>query len=131
MKPYTELAKTERLDLLFPVLDGLHVLDRHRSSVRNSRTEARRRRPVPCRQTSQPGQFSDLRLGELRIRERRCYGVLPGRVLARAIISQIIQIHAVHDVLVPALPPDLLEAREQLVLAMKAAVGIVPQVVGI
>ena len=57
--------------------------------------------------------------------------MLLGGVLAGTIIGQIVGIHPVYHVLVTARAAHLLETREQLVLAVEAAVGIVAGVVGI
>src|SRR5271154_5398623 len=42
-----ELAEAERLQLLLASLDGLHVLDGHRRSIRYARAEAGGRRAIP------------------------------------------------------------------------------------
>ena len=51
--------------------------------------------------------------------------------LAGPIVAQVVAIHTVNHVRNAPLPRDLVEAREQLVLAVEAAVGIVGDVVGI
>ena len=57
--------------------------------------------------------------------------MLFGGVLAGAIVAQIVDIHAIGDVLDAAFARHHFQARKQLVLAMEAAVGIVLDVVGI
>ena len=77
------------------------------------------------------GKFADLRLVEAGVRQRRRHLVLLGGVLAGTIIAQIVRVHPVDDVLVTARAAHLLQTREQLVLAVEAAVGIVAGVIGI
>jgi hypothetical protein len=49
--------------------------------------------------------------------------------LARAVIAEVVHVHAVNDVVEGALAPHLFQPREQLVLAVETAVGIVPRVI--
>ena len=49
--------------------------------------------------------------------------------LARPVIAQVIYVDAVNDVLEAALAAHLFQSREQLVLAVEAAVGIVLRII--
>ena len=131
VKAHAELAEAQRLDLFFPGLHGLHVLNGHRRSVRNAGTQTRRGGPVPGGQVGQAGQFADLRLGQSGIRQRRGHLVLQRGVLARTVVAEVVHVDAVDDVLVAALAAHLFQAREQLVLAVEAAVGTIAHVIGI
>ena len=51
--------------------------------------------------------------------------------LAGPIISQIVDVHAINNMCDPALTRDLVQPREQLILAVEAAVAVVLEVVGI
>ena len=75
------------------------------------------------------GQLADLRLRHPGIGQRRGHLVIPGGALARTVIAQVVQVHAVDDVLVAAIAAHFLQAGEQFVLAMETAVGIVAGVI--
>ena len=81
--------------------------------------------------SGQPRQLANLGLGQPGIGQGRRHLVLLGGILARAIVAQVVQIHAVDDVFVAALAAHLRQAREQFVLAVEAAVRVVADVVGI
>lgn len=51
-----------------------------------------------------------------------------GGVLPRAVVAKVIFVYAIDNVLETPLPSELLHATEQLVLAVKAAIGIVGHV---
>jgi hypothetical protein len=57
--------------------------------------------------------------------------VLVGRLLAGTEVARIVGVDAVNDVGNAAVAADLVEAREQFVLAVEAAVGAVAGVVGV
>ena len=81
--------------------------------------------------SGQPRQLADLGFGQTGIRQRRRHLVLQCGVLARTVVAQVVHVHAVDDVLVAALAAHTSQAREQLVLAVEAAVRIVLHVIGI
>ncbi len=54
-----------------------------------------------------------------------------GGTLARTVIAQIVFVHAIDDVRIAAFSRERLQPNEQLILAVKAAVFIVLDVIGI
>ena len=78
-----------------------------------------------------PRELANLGLGETGVGERRGDLVPFGGALAGTVVAQVVHVHAVNDVAVAALAADFVEAREELVLAVEAAVGRVAEVVGV
>ena len=93
--------------------------------------EAGGRGTVPGGQPGHARQFADLRFAQARVHQRRLHLVLPRGILAGAVVAQVVGIYTVDDVGDAALAADFFQAREQFVLAVEAAVGVVLQVIGI
>src|SRR5579883_2901834 len=131
MKAHAKLPEPERADRLFAAVDGFHVLNRHGSSVGDSRTQACGSRPIPGREAGSFRELADFAFRQAGVYERRFRVVKPCRLLSGAIVAQIVAVHAIDDVGDSAIPRELIEAREQLVLAVKTPVAIILQVLGI
>ena len=76
-------------------------------------------------------QLANLGLGQSRFHQRRRTSCSLRGVLARTVIAQVVLVDAVDDVRDASRRADFFQPREQLVLAVEAAVGIIGDVVRI
>lgn len=111
--------------------DHAEFFGRDGVAVGHAARETRARRFVVGGQAEFMGKFSDFRLGQSDLRERRSNAELVGGGKTWAIISEIVGVRSVDGGVKPAFAEEALEVRVERRLAEVAAVRGVLQVVGV
>lgn len=126
-----DAREAERVQSVLGLLDLSKCFGCDLAAVLDARGQACGGWLVPEAQASGAGEGANLGLGELRLGQRRARGVERGGLLAGTEVAAIIEVHAVGEVGVAELLAQRFHLREQLLLAVEAALGIVARVIGV
>ena len=94
---HSYLGEPEPVQRCFGSVDSAQNADRHLGAVRDARCQARCRRLVPRPQTEVLRRGSNVRFGKARVDQRKLGAGLLCCLLARAVITQIVDIHTQHN----------------------------------
>ncbi len=130
MMPYSKLSKPQGTNRIFPALDHVKCLARDRTPVLDTRRKARGCRLVPNAKSGLPRQFANLLLRKSGLQQRSCNTMLLRRLLPRTKVALIVEVHTVCDRIKSARGAQTFHHIKQLILAVKAALSIVPHVLG-
>src|SRR5208337_832878 len=123
--PNAKLAEAHPAQCLFALFDDLQRLRRYGTPVFNARRQTRGRGLVPDAQSRESRELTNVVLSESSVEQRRSDAMLSRSLLAGPEIALVVGINAVSDHVEAALRAEPLHYREQLVLAIEAARGVV------
>src|SRR3989441_4271694 len=125
MEPYAKLAEPKFAQNGLAALHEAQRLDGHRRPIGDARRQACRSGAVPRRKPRKPGKLANLLLAQSSVQERGEHAMLRRSPVSRAEIVSVVGADCVSYRREPARGRQFVEAREQLRLAVVAAVGIV------
>src|SRR5512146_241549 len=131
MVPHPELFESEGTKRILALLHLEKGLASYRPAVFDTGGETSGGGFLPYTQTGSAGEFADVLLAKTGVKQRRGDAVTAGCLLPGTEISLIIEVHTVCDGVIADLFAERFHDREELVLAMEAAHGVIPDVVGL
>src|SRR5215469_7954428 len=126
--PHPNLAEAQRPQRVLTLLHRAELLAGHRTPILDTRRQARRRRLIPDPQPRLARQLANLLLRPSPFEQRSSYLMLGCRFLPGPEVPLVIQVDSVRDGAEPPRRAKRLHQREQLVLAVKAARPVIPQI---